>query len=76
MVTCGQEAPSLQNLFIIASSITVMLKSPALTVIDPYGRFLYVAEQAANSIYAFQISPTNGSLTAVSGSPFTTNLNG
>ncbi len=51
-------------------------KLPALTVIDPYGRFLYVAGQTANSIYAFQISLTNGSLTAVSGSPFTTNLNG
>lgn len=50
-------------------------------IVDPYGRFLYVTDSgnstnALGSIYAFEISPTDGSLTAVSGSPFiTTNLN-
>jgi 6-phosphogluconolactonase (cycloisomerase 2 family) len=52
-------------------------------VVDPYGRFLYVSDNGSASspvepttIYAFQISPTNGTLTAVPGSPFTVNLNG
>jgi len=45
-------------------------------VIDPYGRFLYVAEYNGNAVYAFQINPTTGALTAVTGSPFTTNVSG
>jgi 6-phosphogluconolactonase (cycloisomerase 2 family) len=52
-------------------------------VIDPYGRFLYVIDNGnpsgtppvPSTIYAFQISQTDGTLTAVTGSPFTTNLN-
>jgi trimeric autotransporter adhesin len=50
-------------------------------IVDPYGRFLYVVDLsdtavATGAIYAFQISQTDGSLTAVTGSPFTTNVNG
>jgi 6-phosphogluconolactonase (cycloisomerase 2 family) len=53
-------------------------------LVDPYGRFLYVTDTGDSTatpaipttIYAFQISPTDGSLTAVAGSPFTANLNG
>ena len=45
------------------------------TVIDPYGRFLYVSDDFKNAIYGFTISQTDGSLTPISGSPFTANLN-
>ncbi len=49
-------------------------------VIDPYGRFLYVSDAGSGgslgTIHGFQISQTDGSLTAIQGSPFTTNLNG
>jgi 6-phosphogluconolactonase (cycloisomerase 2 family) len=51
-------------------------------LVDPYGRFLYVTDNGdtgtptePSTIYAFQISQTDGSLTAVTNSPFTTNLN-
>ncbi len=50
-------------------------------VIDPYGRFLYVVDSGSGSgtypngaIFAFTISQTDGSLTAVASSPFTANL--
>ena len=53
------------------------------SVIDPYGRFLYVSDAGNGSgpypngtIYGFTISQTDGSVTAATGSPFTTNLNG
>lgn len=46
--------------------------------IDPYGRFLYVSDDGGNTslvtIYGFKISPTDGSLTPISGSPFSANL--
>lgn len=38
--------------------------------VDPYGRFLYVSDDAGNNIYGFQISQTDGTLTPVPGSPF------
>lgn len=38
--------------------------------VDPYGRFLYVSDDAGNNIYGFQISQTDGTLTAIPGSPF------
>ena len=50
------------------------------SVIDPYGRFIYVVDAGSASypngtIYGFTISQTDGSATAVTGSPFTANLN-
>ena len=52
------------------------------SAIDPYGRFIYVSDAGNGSgpypngtIYGFTISQTDGSVTAVTGSPFTTNLN-
>lgn len=46
-------------------------------VVEPFGRFLYVADggngTTPGAIDAFQISPTDGSLTRVTGAPFTTN---
>ena len=44
------------------------------TVIDPYGRFLYVSDDGGGTIYGFQINPTDGSLALISGSPFKANL--
>ena len=42
---------------------------PVGIAVDPMGRFVFVANQAASTISAFNIG-ANGSLTAVSGSPF------
>ena len=49
-------------------------------VIDPYGRFLYVIDAGSTAypngtIYGFTISQTDGTFAAVTGSPFTANLN-
>jgi 6-phosphogluconolactonase (cycloisomerase 2 family) len=51
------------------------------SVIDPYGRFIYVIDAGSTpypngTIYGFTISQTDGSVTAVTGSPFTANLEG
>jgi 6-phosphogluconolactonase (cycloisomerase 2 family) len=46
------------------------------SIIDPYGRFLYVAELTNNLVYAFQIDSSTGALTAVAGSPFSANVSG
>ncbi len=43
---------------------------PALMVIDPTGRFLYVANQLSQDITAFSIDASTGTLTAMPGSPF------
>jgi 6-phosphogluconolactonase (cycloisomerase 2 family) len=50
-------------------------------VIDPYGRFIFEVDSGNGSgtypngtIYAFTINQTDGSITTVSGSPFTANL--
>ena len=41
------------------------------TKIDPSGKFLYVVDDVASGkVYAFSINQSNGSLTAVAGSPF------
>lgn len=49
-----------------------------IIVIDPTGRYLYSIDSAANTLYGFTISPTDGTLTAIAGlgASFTTNLNG
>jgi len=62
------------------TSVTVV-SSPDSTysLVDPYGRFLFVADQSAGSsagIYVFAIDQTTGALTPVSGSPFTANVDG
>jgi len=40
--------------------------------IDYTGRFLYVTDSNGSAVYAFSISATDGSLTALAGSPYTT----
>jgi 6-phosphogluconolactonase (cycloisomerase 2 family) len=44
---------------------------PAKLTVDPSGRFLYaVTTESSDSIWCFAITPTNGQLVAVTGSPF------
>jgi 6-phosphogluconolactonase (cycloisomerase 2 family) len=44
-------------------------------IIDPTGRFLYVIDDAGDTVFGFQISTTDGSLTPIAGmAPYTTNL--
>lgn len=40
---------------------------------NPYGNFLYVVNTLSNSVASFKISPTTGSLTAITPSPVATN---
>jgi 6-phosphogluconolactonase (cycloisomerase 2 family) len=42
-----------------------------VAAIDPAGKFMYVTDLTVGRIFAYQINPSNGSLTAVPGSPFT-----
>lgn len=49
---------------------TVSPGNPRGLVLSPNGRYIYLTNQAAGTLSAFQVSPTDGSLTAVSGSPF------
>jgi 6-phosphogluconolactonase len=46
--------------------------APRNITIDPSGRFVYLADPGANSIYGFSINLTTGNLAALSGSPFKT----
>lgn len=57
--------------------------SPAGLAIDPSGKYLYVANEGSNNVSAFEIcatglpgcpSPPDGSLVAVTGSPFSAGL--
>jgi 6-phosphogluconolactonase (cycloisomerase 2 family) len=41
-----------------------------VAVIDPSGRFLYASDFQGGKIFAFQINQTDGSIAALSGSPF------
>lgn len=49
------------------------LNNPSYGIVDPYGRFLYVVNFTTSTIYAFEISPTDGSLS--NGTTVTTNVN-
>jgi 6-phosphogluconolactonase (cycloisomerase 2 family) len=40
--------------------------------IDPTGRFMYVSDTQNSQLVALSINPTTGALTAITGSPFTT----
>ena len=66
--------PSTGTLTLIAGSpFTTNVVAPIWVAVDPTGRFLMVAEACcANTagITVFNISPVNGKLTPVSGSPF------
>jgi 6-phosphogluconolactonase len=47
-----------------------------VAVIDPTGKFLYATDLTGGRIYAFQVNQSNGSLSAVAGSPFAVPSNG
>ena len=42
--------------------------------VDPSGKYVYVVSQADDNVYGFSINPANGSLTALSTSPFGTGI--
>jgi 6-phosphogluconolactonase (cycloisomerase 2 family) len=48
---------------------------PRHVAADPFGRFVYVANYHANTVSAYRVSPTDGSLTPVPGSPFAVGSN-
>src|SRR5216684_8412808 len=45
-------------------------KTPAGAAVTPNGKFLYVVNSGSSNVSAFSVNLQNGSLTAVSGSPF------
>jgi 6-phosphogluconolactonase len=47
---------------------------PQFLAVDTAGAYLYVANALSNSISVFSIDSSSGALTAVNGSPFSTNL--
>jgi 6-phosphogluconolactonase (cycloisomerase 2 family) len=46
--------------------------APISVVVDPTGKFAYVANSISNTVSGYTIDPTTGALTTISGSPFTT----
>ena len=42
---------------------------PFGTGADPFGRFVYIANDAANNVFAYRVNPTSGVLTEILGSP-------
>jgi 6-phosphogluconolactonase (cycloisomerase 2 family) len=48
--------------------------SPYDVAIDPSGRFVYAVAIDTNSVYGYKINSTTGVLTAISGSPFDTDV--
>lgn len=69
-----------------STTLTPQPTSPTATAaftfgaVDPYGRFLFVSNDGGTTgvgagVYGFTISQTDGSLTPIPGSPFTSNIN-
>jgi 6-phosphogluconolactonase (cycloisomerase 2 family) len=46
---------------------------PGPMAADPYGNYLYVVDTGSSQVSGYRISPTNGSLTAIPGTPVATN---
>jgi 6-phosphogluconolactonase len=65
--TTGVLAPAAASPFILNAKETV----PVAFAVAPSGNFLYVANFTSNNIGAFSYDTTTGTLTEVSGSPFT-----
>jgi 6-phosphogluconolactonase len=53
---------------------TAVGTAPQQLLVDSAGAYLYVANSLSNNISAFSIDSSSGALTAVTGSPFGTNL--
>ncbi len=49
--------------------------SPETLAIDPFGRFLYVANAGTHDVAGFKIDPSTGALSPVPNSPFAVNAN-
>ncbi len=45
---------------------------PRLLIVDPSGRFVYVANWDLNTISAYRIEDATGALTPITGSPYAT----
>src|SRR4029077_8797775 len=57
-------------LTLVSASPFAVGNEPRNIIIDPSGRFVYIADRGAGSIYGFSINLTTGNLTALSRSPF------
>ena len=53
-----------------ASSVTEANADMRMAAIDPAGKFMFVTDLTAGRVFAYQINQVDGSLTAVTGSPF------
>ena len=53
---------------------TVVGQLPSVLVMDPAGKYLYVANALSNNISVFSIASSTGELTEIAGSPFNINL--
>lgn len=56
--------------FLRDNGYVVVGKKPAGVTVTPSGAFLYVANSGGGNVSAFSVNLSNGSLTAVTGSPF------
>jgi 6-phosphogluconolactonase len=64
------------NTYTTTSTPNVVGLAPEGIAIDPTGNYLYVSNSHDGTVSAFTISQTDGSLTAVAGSPFTSTTTG
>jgi len=78
VVESGGPPATIQEISVNATNGSLTLGSPAAeqadlreVLIDPQGKFLYVNDLSGGRIFAYQINQTDGSLTAVAGSPYT-----
>ena len=62
-------------LTLLSSSPVPNGSGPQAVVIDPSGKFAFLAQQGANNVSVFSIDTTTGALTPVPGSPFATPMN-
>ncbi|MFA5504575.1 MAG: beta-propeller fold lactonase family protein [Vulcanimicrobiota bacterium] len=51
---------------------TSVLNNPSLLALSPNGRFMYLTHQVNNRLTAFEIDPSDGTLTELLGSPYAT----
>jgi 6-phosphogluconolactonase (cycloisomerase 2 family) len=67
--------PDSGELSVVGQGAVPAGQSPAALVLDPSGRFLYVANGLGNSVSAYGIDQTTGALAELPGSPFATGSN-
>jgi len=59
---------------LINTNALVQDVAPSALTVDPSGKFLYVTNEDSDNMSVFSINAGSGVLTAVTGSPFATNL--